>query len=330
VLLWDEDTECLFAQNEGFVRFRLALKKRLANIPAPFNIPLVMESPDFKMYQPISSHPAPRSDAETVVMSHHPIRSFRAIWISDVHLGWRACEAERLLDFLKHHDADRWYLVGDMVDGWMLKRGWHWPQAHNNVVQKLLRKVRKGAQVCYIPGNHDDFLRDFTHLQFGGINLLPEGLHTTAAGQKLWILHGDEYDSVVHFAPWLTFLGNRGYDLMIVVGRHFNRLRRVLGFREWSLSTYVKRRFKNIVNFITDYEKALAREAHRRGADGVVCGHIHKAEIKSLDGVMYYNCGDWVESCTALAEKHDGTLEILHWPTPLSSSTPAPLLADVE
>ncbi len=272
----------------------------------------------------------PPSAAETAVISDHPTRSFRTLWISDVHLGWRACEAERLLDFLKHHDADQWYLVGDMVDGWMLKRGWHWPQSHNNVVQKFLRKVRKGAQIFYIPGNHDQFLREFTHLQFGGITVLPEGLHTTATGQKLWILHGDEYDSVVHYAPWLTFLGNRSYDLMIIVGRHFSRLRRAFGFREWSLSTYVKHRFKNIVNFITDYEKALAREALRRGADGVVCGHIHKAEIKSLDGVMYYNCGDWVESCTALGEHHDGTLEILHWPHPLTPSTPFPNAPDVE
>jgi UDP-2,3-diacylglucosamine pyrophosphatase LpxH len=280
------------------------------------------------MNQPLPADASPRSRAESAIISDHATRSFRTLWISDVHLGWRACEAERLLDFLKHHDADQWYLVGDMVDGWMLKRGWHWPQSHNNIVQKLLRKVRKGSQVCYIPGNHDEFLREFTHLQFGGITLLPDGLHTTATGNKLWILHGDEYDSVVHYAPWLTFIGNQGYDLMIGVGRRFNRLRRALGFREWSLSAYVKHRFKNIVNFITDYEKALAREARRRGADGVVCGHIHKAEIKSLDGIMYYNCGDWVESCTALAEHHDGTLEILNWNRPPSVSVENPHLTD--
>jgi UDP-2,3-diacylglucosamine pyrophosphatase LpxH len=251
--------------------------------------------------------------AEAAVVSPHPVRRYRAIWISDIHLGWRACEAERLLDFLKHHDADYWYLVGDIVDGWLLKRFWYWPQAHNDVVQKLLRKVRKGAQVVCIPGNHDEFLREFAALSFGGILILPDAMHTTADGRRLWILHGDAFDSIVHYAPWLAILGNNGYDLMILVGRALNRLRRGLGFPDWSLSAYVKQRVKNVVKFITNYECAIAREARRRGADGVVCGHIHKAEIKQVDGLNYCNTGDWVESCTAVVEHFDGRMALVEW-----------------
>ena len=255
----------------------------------------------------------PLNDAEAAVVSTQITQHYRTIWISDAHLGWRACQAERLLDFLKQHDAEHWYLVGDMVDCWMLKRSWHWPQAHNDVVQKLLRKVRKGAQVDFIPGNHDEFLRDFVHLQFGGITLLRDAMHTTADGRKFWVLHGDELDSIVHYAPWLAFLGNNGYDLMILVGHGLNRLRRWLGFQEWSLSAYLKHRVKNIVSFVTNYEHALVCEARKRGADGVICGHIHKAEMKQLGDVAYCNTGDWVESCTALVEHDDGRLEMVVW-----------------
>ena len=241
------------------------------------------------------------------------IYRYRAIWISDFHLGWSPCEAECLLDFLRHHEAEYWYLVGDIVDGWMLKRNWHWPQPHNDVVQKILRKARKGAQVFYIPGNHDAFARGYAPIQLGGVAVVLEAFHTTAGGQRLWILHGDEYDSVVHYAPWLAVLGNHGYDLTIHLGRFINRLRRMLGLREWSLSAYVKQRVKNVVKFVTNYEHALAREARRRQAQGVVCGHIHKAEMRDFDGIQYCNCGDWVESCTALAEHNDGSLEIIRW-----------------
>lgn len=255
----------------------------------------------------------PLRPAEAAVVSPHPVRRYRTIWISDFHLGWRACEAERLLDFLKNHDADHWYLVGDIIDGWVLKRAWNWPQSHNDVVQKLLRKVRKGAHVVCIPGNHDEFLHDFIHLTFGGIGVLPDAMHKTADGRRIWTLHGDEFDSIVHYAPWLTILGNNGYDLMILLGRTLNRLRRGLGFPAWSLSSYVKQRVKNIIKFIADYEHALMREARRRGANGVVCGHIHKAEIKEVDGLTYYNTGDWVESCTAVVEDFDGRMKLVKW-----------------
>ena len=265
--------------------------------------------------------PLPFRPAEAAVASPHPARRYRAIWISDFHLGWRACEADRLLDFLKHHDADHWYLVGDILDGWALKRSWNWPQSHNDVVQKLLRKVRKGSRVVCIPGNHDEFLHQFARLSFGGIIVLPDTVHETADGRRFWVLHGDEFDSIVHYAPWLAVLGNNGYDLMIHVGRFLNRIRRRLGFPDWSLSAYVKSRVKNIVRFVTDYEQALMREARRHGADGVVCGHIHKAEIRTIDGMTYGNCGDWVESCTALVEHFDGRMELVHWKT--SSASPA-------
>ena len=269
---------------------------------------------------PIMVRP-PLHAAEAAVMAQEPTRRFRTIWICDAHLGWRASQAARLLDFLKRHDADQWYLVGDMLDGWMLKRGWFWPQSHNDIVQKLLRKVRKGAQVVYIPGNHDDFLRNFMHMQFGGITVLPDALHTTADGRKLWVLHGDEYDSIVHYAPWLAFLGNNGYDAMILIGHGLNRLRRWFNRPDWSLSAYVKQRVKNIVKFVTDYEQVLAREARKRGADGIVCGHIHKAEIKQFADIAYYNVGDWVESCTALVEHDDGRLEIIRWRDSASPAT---------
>ncbi len=242
-----------------------------------------------------------------------PVRRYRSIWISDMHLGWSPSEADRLLDFLRHHDADNWYLVGDVVDGWMLKRNWHWPQTHNDVVQKLLRKARKGSRVTYIPGNHDAFIRDYAPIQLGGISVVNEAFHTTADGRTLWVLHGDEFDGVVQYAPWLAVLGNHGYDLTIHAGRVINRLRRRLGLPEWSLSACVKQRVKNVVKFMTDYEQALAREAHKRHAQGVVCGHIHKAEIRDFGNMMYYNTGDWVESCTALVETDKGEMEIVSW-----------------
>ncbi len=270
--------------------------------------------PELTINRSVKEPTPPLSQAEAAVVTPHPARRYRTIWISDVHLGWRACQAERLLDFLKHHDADYWYLVGDIIDGWVLKRAWNWPQSHNDIVQKLLRKVRKGARVVCIPGNHDEFLNDFTRLSFGGIMVLNDSMHETVDGRRIWTLHGDEFDSIVHYAPWLTILGNNGYDLMILVNRALNRLRRRLGFSEWSLSRYVKQRVKNIVKFMTDYERALLRETRRRGADGVVCGHIHKAEIRQVDGLTYCNTGDWVESCTAIAEDFDGRLSLITWP----------------
>jgi len=191
------------------------------------------------------------------------------------------------------------------------------------VVQKLLRKARKGAQVICIPGNHDEFLSHFLYLQFGGVTIVPQAVHVTADGQKLWVLHGDEFDSIVHYAPWLAALGNNGYDAMIWIGRWMNRLRRALGYPEWSLSAYVKGRVKNIMKYIADYERVLAHQTRRLGLDGVVCGHIHKPEIRDVEGVGYHNTGDWVENCSALVEDQDGKLEVIHWPAQAAAGVAA-------
>jgi UDP-2,3-diacylglucosamine pyrophosphatase LpxH len=240
---------------------------------------------------------------------------YRTLFLSDLHLGARGLQAELLLDFLRHNDADTIYLVGDIVDGWRLKGGWYWPQSHNDVVQKLLRKARKGARVIYIPGNHDEFARDYTGLTFGGVEVVAEATHDTADGKKLLIIHGDQFDIVVRHARWLAFLGDWAYETAIDLNTHFNRLRRIFGFGYWSFSAWAKLKVKDAVNFIGDFEETLAAEAARRGVDGVVCGHIHHATIKTIEGKLYVNTGDFVESCTAVAEHEDGTLEVLHWRT---------------
>jgi UDP-2,3-diacylglucosamine pyrophosphatase LpxH len=241
------------------------------------------------------------------------VRRFRTLFISDVHLGARGSQAERLLDFLRWHDADTIYLVGDIVDGWQLRSGWYWPQAHNDVVQKLLRKARKGARIIYVPGNHDEFLRQYYGTHFGGIEVTETAMHAGADGRRYLVIHGDHFDLVVTQARWLALLGSGAYDLAIVVNRLFNSVRRKLGFPYWSLSQWAKRKVKNAMSYIGDFEKTLAAEARRRNADGVICGHIHHAAIHDMHGVRYLNCGDWVESCSAIAEHHDGRFEIVVW-----------------
>lgn len=242
-----------------------------------------------------------------------PSRHHRTIWISDVHLGTAGCKADYLLDFLKSHDAETLYLVGDIIDGWRLKKGWTWRQSHNDVVQKILRKARKGTRVIYVPGNHDEFARGYVDHAFGGIDVVYEAVHVTADGKRLLVTHGDLFDGVIQHARWLAYLGDSLYTFVLVLNHGFNRIRGRLGFGYWSLSQYLKHKVKNAVSFIADYEQALVREAKRRGFDGVVCGHIHKAEIRMIDGIIYCNDGDWVESLTALVEDHAGRLEILEW-----------------
>jgi UDP-2,3-diacylglucosamine pyrophosphatase LpxH len=249
------------------------------------------------------------------MMEELPSNRYRTLFLSDLHLGARGLQAELLLDFLRHNEADTIYLVGDIVDGWRLKGGWYWPQSHNDVVQKLLRKARKGTKVVYTPGNHDEFARDYTGLTFGGVEVVPEAEHVTADGKRLLIIHGDQYDIVVRHAKWLAYLGDWAYETAIDLNTHFNRLRRTLGWGYWSFSAWAKLKVKDAVNFIGDFEQTLAAEAQRRGVDGVVCGHIHHAAIKTIEGVIYVNTGDFVESCTAVAEHEDGRLEILHWRT---------------
>jgi UDP-2,3-diacylglucosamine pyrophosphatase LpxH len=238
---------------------------------------------------------------------------YRAVFISDIHLGTAGCQAQALLDFLKSHESDYLYLIGDIVDGWQLRRNWYWPQAHNDVVQKLLRRVRKGCHVLYIPGNHDEFAREFTSQHFGGIEVMEEGSHTLLDGRKLWLTHGDYFDAVVQYAKWLAYVGDYLYEFTLRMNRHFNRIRAKLGLRYWSLSAFLKHKVKKALSYVSDFEKAVAHEAARRGYQGVVCGHIHKAEMRTIDGILYCNDGDWVESRTALVEHMDGRLELIYW-----------------
>ena len=238
---------------------------------------------------------------------------FRAIWISDMHLGTPGCQAGRLLDFLRCTESDYLYLVGDIIDGWQLRRRWYWHQSHNDVIQKILRKARKGTEVVYIPGNHDEAVRHFLGLAFGEIVIRDEAVHRTARGLRLLVIHGDFFDGVVQYAKWLAYLGDQLYTLTLRLNRHFNALRARLGLRYWSLAQFLKHKVKNAVTYITAFEQAVAAEARSRHFDGVVCGHIHKAEIRDIDGILYCNDGDWVESLTALVETADGDLRILHW-----------------
>jgi UDP-2,3-diacylglucosamine pyrophosphatase LpxH len=237
----------------------------------------------------------------------------RTLFLSDVHLGSRGCQAERLLDFLRNYETATLYLVGDIVDGWQLKSAWYWPQFHNDVVQKLLRQVRKGVRLLYIPGNHDEFLRDYYGTHFGGIEVIEDAVHIAADGKRYLVVHGDLFDVVIRHARWLALLGDKAYDFAIWLNTHFNAIRRAIGLPYWSLSQWAKLKVKNAVNFIGEYERTLTQEARRRGVDGVICGHIHHAAIRSDFGLHYINCGDWVESCTAVVEHFDGQFEIIRW-----------------
>ena len=238
---------------------------------------------------------------------------FRTIFISDIHLGTASCQSARLLDFLRHTDSDELYLVGDIIDGWQLKRRWFWHQSHNDVIQKVLRKARKGTRVTYIAGNHDEAMRQFLGLAFGGIEICDEAAHVTADGRLLLVTHGDLFDAVVQGAKWLAHLGDFLYLLSLKLNRWFNHARAQLGLPYWSLAQFLKHRVKNAVSYIGNFEQALAEEARRRGFDGVVCGHIHKPEIRDIGGILYCNDGDWVESLTALVELDSGELKIIDW-----------------
>jgi UDP-2,3-diacylglucosamine pyrophosphatase LpxH len=242
-----------------------------------------------------------------------PHRQYRAVFISDVHLGIRSSQADALLDFLRVVEAEVFYLVGDIIDFWKVRRGPYWPQAHNDVLQKLLRKVRKGARIVFVPGNHDDCLRDFCGMQFGGIDVCRDTVYTAATGRRYVVLHGDEFDVVVRYAKWLAFLGDRSYEFALWSNGPLNWVRRRFGFGYWSLSNYLKQSVKTAVSFISEFEEALSDVARRAGAEGVICGHIHHAANRDIAGVHYLNCGDWVESCTALVETQAGELQILNW-----------------
>jgi UDP-2,3-diacylglucosamine pyrophosphatase LpxH len=276
-----------------------------------------MRYPDAMLQIPVAFKDQSHDDAPAS-------RRFRTLFISDVHLGTRGCQADLFLTFLRDHDADVIYLVGDIVDGWRMRANWYWPQAHNDVVQKILRKARKGTRIIYIPGNHDEFLRDYYGTHFGGIEVAETAIHEAADGRKFLVLHGDVFDVIVRNARWLAYFGDWAYDFAIFTNRYFNWIRRKLGLTYWSLSKWAKHKVKNAVNFIGEFEQAVALEARKQNVEGVICGHIHHATIHDLYGTRYMNCGDWVESCTALAEHYDGTFELLTWTVREANLLPAP------
>jgi UDP-2,3-diacylglucosamine pyrophosphatase LpxH len=238
---------------------------------------------------------------------------FRTIFISDVHLGTSGCQAKRLLEFLKATESDKLYLIGDIVDGWQLKRRWYWHQTHNDVVQLVLKKAKKGTKVIFVPGNHDEAVRQFIGLDFGGIKIRDELVHKTADGRKMLVLHGDRFDGVIACAKWLAYVGDSLYTLILKFNQYYNSWRARVGLPYWSLSQYLKLKVKNAVSYITSFEQALAAEARKKGLDGVICGHIHKPEIRDIDGILYCNDGDWVESLSALVEEPSGQLRLVDW-----------------
>ena len=253
-----------------------------------------------------------------------PMRRYRAVFISDVHLGQRGCQAELLLDFIRTLDCEHLYLVGDIVDGWRLKRGWFWPQAHNDVVQKLLRLARKGVEVTYIPGNHDDRARDFCGVHFGGVVIAREAVHTGVDGRRYLVTHGDAFDDHVHRPRWAEVLGDWIYRALVRANTGWARLRRRRGLGYWSLAAHVKSLSGGAARYVDGCERFIAADAKARGFDGVICGHIHHPAMREIDGVLYINDGDWVESCTAAVEHLDGRIELVRcagW-TPAASATP--------
>mgnify|MGYP001351289750 CR=1 FL=1 len=246
------------------------------------------------------------------VQNLHPL-SYRTLFISDVHLGSRGCQAGMLLEFLRSVRCETLYLVGDIIDFWSLERSFYWPQEHNDVLRTVLGMARHGTRVIYVPGNHDELFRDHIDTVFGNVEIRARRVHETADGRRLLVLHGDEFDGVVRCSPWLARLGSHAYDALIRLNRYLNAWRRFFGYGYWSLAAFLKHRVKNAVQYIGDFEQAVARAARQEGVDGLVCGHIHRPEVRMVGDVLYCNDGDWVESCSALAEHRDGRLELLYW-----------------
>jgi UDP-2,3-diacylglucosamine pyrophosphatase LpxH len=240
-------------------------------------------------------------------------RRYRTVWISDIHLGTRGCNAEMLIDFLDSVDSETMYLVGDIIDGWRLKKKFYWPAAHNDVVWRVMKRAKRGTKVVYIPGNHDEMFRQFSGMNFGGVQIRRKAIHETADGRRLLVLHGDEFDTIMLAHRWLAFVGDAAYHALMGLNLWVNRVRQWFDLPYWSLSKMAKHKVKNAVEFISKFEDVVAHEAGARGVDGVVCGHIHNAEMRDINGVEYYNDGDWVEGCTALVEHFDGRMEVLHW-----------------
>lgn len=242
---------------------------------------------------------------------------YRSIWISDVHLGYKGCKAEFLLDFLRSTETEYLFLVGDIIDVWSMQKTMHWPQAHNNIIRAILGKAKQGAKVIYIPGNHDDIFRAHAGMVLGNLEIHEEYEHTTLGGKKVLMLHGDKYDTLMKSGMkfgWITeFVGSLGYDFLLFVNRWLDKLRRFLGFSYWSFAKYLKSKVRNAMRHVEQFERVVAKDAQRQGYDMVVCGHIHHAEIRQIDNILYCNDGDWIEHCTALVEKTNGEIELIHW-----------------
>jgi UDP-2,3-diacylglucosamine pyrophosphatase LpxH len=258
-------------------------------------------------FTPSRATPSPLAVDTARFLSH------RTIFISDTHLGTRGCKAEALADFLAHNDCATLFLVGDIVDGWQLKRRWYWTEAQSQVLAQIIRKVDGGTRVIFVPGNHDEFAREYAGRLFAGVEIAKEAIHETADGRRLWVLHGDRFDGVITCAKWLAHLGDWAYGMALRWNDHLFAARKYFGLPYWSLSAWLKHKVKNAVEYISCFEEIVAREAHLRGVDGVVCGHIHHAEIRQIGDVLYLNDGDWVESCSALVEDAHGNMEILRW-----------------
>ncbi|MGL4438206.1 MAG: UDP-2,3-diacylglucosamine diphosphatase [Bosea sp. (in: a-proteobacteria)] len=255
-------------------------------------------------------------------------KRFRTLFISDIHLGAKSCQAELLLEFLSRHEADTIYLVGDIIDGWRLKKNWYWPQAQNDLVQAMLSRAQNGTRVVFMPGNHDEFARAYLGQRVGGIEIVDHAIHTGPDDKRYLVIHGDQFDAVVTHARWLAKLGDWAYRATQAINARVSLVRRAMGLTYWSFSAWAKFKVKKAVTFISDFETTLAAEARKRDAHGVICGHIHHAAIQDMHGVAYMNCGDWVESCTALAEAEDGSFQIITWSTerlkPQLVTLPAP------
>jgi len=255
-------------------------------------------------------HTSPIHQSKHVV---EPDVSYRTLFLSDLHLGTRGCQADLLMDFLGRYDAETIYLVGDIFDGWKLQRGWHWPQRHNDVVQAFLKKAQEGTRIVFVPGNHDEVMRSYLGTHFGGIEVAETADFIAQDGRRYLVTHGDQFDVIVKNARWLALLGDRAYELLIWCNPRLNKIRRLWSKRYWSLSKWAKAQVKQAVNFIGKFEETLAEDARQNGYDGVICGHIHHANIRMIDDIHYLNTGDWVESCTAIVEEDDGTLRLIDW-----------------
>ena len=238
---------------------------------------------------------------------------YRSIFLSDIHLGTRDCDVDALLSFLKVHTCDKLYLVGDIIDGWRLKNGLYWPQKHSDVIRRFLTLSKRGTEIYFIIGNHDEFLRQYNDVSMGNIHLLDNVVHTTSNGKRYLVIHGDQYDLVTKYYKLVAVLGDVAYMFLLLVNRLLRKVREKFSLGRWSFSAWAKRRVKQAVNFVSDFENYIAKDCHDMGYDGVICGHIHHAEIRDLNGIKYVNCGDWVESCTAIVEDVSGELSIVRW-----------------